>query len=262
LYDFQYRRGHRHDQLHAWQVAVDSAGRLSDHDAQIITYRLLGRAHVVLGRHEEAIQALNSALALSERQGDRLLQAQAHYTLASIWPDGQRALEHARRALDLYHGLDQPIGEANARNAVGWFAARLGDHDTAREHCEAALDLYRRHQDVNGEAQTLDSLGYIDHHSGRHDDAVENYRRAINLYRDLDNPYETADTLDRLGHPHLALGRRDQAAAAWREAEDLYRQQGRDQEADQVAALLGTLGGREGPADAGEKPERPQMNGS
>jgi transcriptional regulator with XRE-family HTH domain/tetratricopeptide (TPR) repeat protein len=241
LNDFHYRRGHRHDQLAVWQIAVDSAVQLSDPGAQILTHRLLGRAHVVLGHHQEAIKALNDALALSEQQNDRALQAQAHYTLASIWPDGRRALEHARRALDLYHGLDQPIAEANALNAVGWYAARLGDYDTGRKHCRAALALYRHHQDVAGQAQTLDSLGYIDHHSGCHHDAVQHYGRAISLYRDLDNTYETADTLDRLGHPHAALGHHDQARAVWQEARGLYRQQGRDQEAEDVERQLDRL---------------------
>ncbi|MCG7203588.1 ATP-binding protein [Streptomyces arenae] len=245
LYNFHYRRGHRHDQLAVWRTAAESAARLPDPGAQIITQRLLGRAHVVLGHHEEAIAALDRALALSEQQNDRALQAQAHYTLASIWPDGRRALEHARRALDLYRGLDQPIAEANALNAVGWYAARLGQYDTGREHCRAALALYLTHQDVNGQAQTLDSLGYIDHHSGRHHSAVEHYRQAIGLYRELDNTYEAADTLDRLGHPHAALGQHDRARAVWWEARDLYRRQGRDQEAEDVERLLDGLAGRD-----------------
>ncbi|MGW1271104.1 ATP-binding protein [Streptomyces sp. NPDC002491] len=241
LYDFHYRRGHRHDQLGVWRIAIDSAGRLPDSGALILAYRLLGRAHVVLGHHQEAIAALNQALALSEQRNDRALQAQAHYTLASIWPDGRRALEHARRALDLYRGLDQPIGEANALNAVGWYAARLGEHDTAREHCQSALALYQRHQDVNGQAQTLDSLGYIDHHSGRHHDAVRHYLQAMSLYRDLDNTYETADTLERIGHAHAALGHDDRAQEVWQQARHLYRRQGRDQEADQVDLQLDQL---------------------
>ncbi|WP_405965373.1 tetratricopeptide repeat protein [Streptomyces sp. NBC_00723] len=250
LNNFHYRRGHRHDQLAVWRLAVDSAGRLPDPGAQILTYRLLGRAHVVLGHHQEAIEALNEALALSKRQDDPALQAQAHYTLASIWPDGRRALEHARRALHLYQGLDQPIAEANARNAVGWYAARVGEYDTGREHCRAALALFEDHEDVDGQAQTLDSLGYIDHHSGRHHDAIRHYGRAISLYRDLDNAYETADTLDRLGHPHIALGHTDQALAVWREALELYRRQGRDQEAEQVQRQLDALGEQDIPDSA------------
>ncbi|MFE7169907.1 ATP-binding protein [Streptomyces sp. NPDC057616] len=257
LNDFHYRRGHRHDQLAVWRIAVDSAGRVPDPDAQILSHRLLGRAHVVLGHHEEAISSLNQALALSEQQNDRALQAHAHYTLASIWPDGRRALEHARLALDLYRGLDEPIREGNALNAVGWYAARLGEYDTAREHCQAALALYQQHQDVNGQAQTEDSLGYIDHHSGRHHDAVRHYREAISLYRDLDNTYETTDTLERLGHTHAALGHHDRARTVWQEARDLFRQQGRDEEADQVERQLDGLAGLDGRGEQ-DGPDRAQ----
>nr|AGS49656.1 hypothetical protein [uncultured bacterium esnapd13] len=45
---------------------------------------------------------------------------------------------HARRALELYRGLDLPMWEARALNGVGWCAAQLGDYDTPREHCQAA----------------------------------------------------------------------------------------------------------------------------
>ncbi|WP_328999016.1 helix-turn-helix domain-containing protein [Kribbella sp. NBC_00709] len=238
LNDFHYRKGHRHHQLAVWQNAVDSAAQLPEPGTQIIAYRLLGRAHVMLGHHPEAIAALNRALALSEQQDDRALQAQAHYTLASVWPDDRGALEHAQRALGLYQHLEEPIAEADALNAVGWYSARLGEHDAARVHCQAALALYRRHQDVNGEAQTLDSLGLIDHRTGNHRHAVRYYLDALGIYRHLDNIFEIADTLERLGHPYVALGNRDQARAVWREARDLYRRQGRDDEAEQLTERL------------------------
>jgi tetratricopeptide (TPR) repeat protein/transcriptional regulator with XRE-family HTH domain len=242
LHNFHYRRGHRHDELAGWRLAVTAARHLPDVGAQILTQRLLGRAYRLLGHDQEALDALGEALALSEQQGDRAAQAQAHYTLASIHSDGRRALEHARRALDLYHGLDRPISKANALNAVGWYAARVQEYDMGREHCRAALALFERHQDIDGQAQTLDSLGYIDHHSGRHHDAIRSYRLAIGLYQDLDNAYEAADTLTRLGHPHLATGRRDRAEAVWREALELYRRQGRDEEAEEVERQLDALG--------------------
>ncbi|MFC0432673.1 helix-turn-helix domain-containing protein [Kutzneria buriramensis] len=241
LNDFHYRRGHRHDQLAVWQIAVESAGHLPDPGTQMISLRLLARAQVVLGHHQEAVETLNRALALSEQHDDRAHQAKAHYTLASILTDGRQALQHARHALALYQGLDQPIAEANAHNAVGWFATLIGDHDTGREHCRAALAVFRHHQDESGQAQALDSLGHIDHHSGHHHDAVRHYREAIALYQHLGNTFEIADTLDRLGHPHAALGDLDRARAVWQEALDLYRQQGRDDEAEQVEQQLDGL---------------------
>ena len=51
LNTFQYRRGHRHDQLAVWQVAVDAAAHLTDPVSHVLAHRLFGRAHAELGRH-------------------------------------------------------------------------------------------------------------------------------------------------------------------------------------------------------------------
>ncbi|WP_407656177.1 tetratricopeptide repeat protein [Lentzea waywayandensis] len=84
-------------------------------------------------------------------------------------------MEHARRALDLFRTLDQPVWEARALNQVGWLAACLGEYDTARAHCKAALTRHRQHRNPDGEAETLetlDSLGFVDFHTGQHREAI------------------------------------------------------------------------------------------
>jgi tetratricopeptide (TPR) repeat protein len=120
------------------------------------------------------------------------------------------------------------VWEAESLNAVGWYAARLGQFDTAREHCQAALTLHRHHHNPDGEAATLDSLGYIAHHTGDHHQA-------------LGDAYQVAYTLDRVGHPHAALGQHEQARTVWREALELYRDQGRDADAERVQRQLENL---------------------
>ncbi|MEA5360892.1 BTAD domain-containing putative transcriptional regulator [Amycolatopsis sp., V23-08] len=243
---FHARRGHREDDLSAWQAAVYAAAHLPGL-AAARAHRYLGRAQGELDRHEDASRHLRQALALAERRRDTAEQALAHHQLARAWErreDHRRALEHATRALELCRALGRPAWEANALNGVGWHASRLGDHDTARAHCQAALALHRRHHNTSGEADTLDSLGYIDHHTGHHDRAVDHYRQALTLFRRLGNTYESAATLDRLGHPYAALGRHEQARAVWREAAELYEAHGRDSDAAQVRQRLETLDDR------------------
>lgn len=143
--------------------------------------------------------------------------------------------------LHLYRGLDQPVWEARALNAVGSRATHLGHYDTAREHCQAALTLHRHHHNPDGEADALDSLGYIEHHSGHHRQAIDHYRQALILFRDFGNTHDAANALDRLGHPHVALGQTDQARAVWREALELYREHGRHDDATRVQQQLDNL---------------------
>ncbi|NUT47771.1 MAG: tetratricopeptide repeat protein [Saccharothrix sp.] len=241
---FHQRRGHRHDDLTAWEIAVDAATALADPAARALAHRFLGRAHADLGRHEQAVRHLHEALSLAEDNHDVTEQFLAHRGLAWIWErpgNHRRSLEHARHALDLCRTLDRPAWEADALNAVGWYAALAGEHGTARDHCEAALALHRRHDNPNGEASTLDSLGFIAHHTGRHHEAVDHYERSLALFRTLGNTTEAATILDHLGHPLAELGEVERARAVWREALELYREQGREADADRVRRQLDPL---------------------
>jgi DNA-binding SARP family transcriptional activator/tetratricopeptide (TPR) repeat protein len=254
LNTFHLRRGHRHDELAVWQAAADAAEHLPDPTTLIHARRRLGHAHAELGRHEQAIAHLHHALAVAEHH-DPIQHARTHHALAWAWEqrgDHRQALEHARRALVLFCGLDQPVWEADALNAVGWHEAHLGEYDNARDHCQAALTLHRHHQDPDGVADDLDSLGFIDHHTGHHQQAINHYRQALTLYRSVGNTTEAADTLDNLGHPHAALDQHAQARAAWQEASDLYRQLGRDTDVERVQRQLDDLdAAQEGVARSG-----------
>ncbi|MEV0675433.1 tetratricopeptide repeat protein [Actinosynnema sp. NPDC050436] len=246
LTDFHRRRGHLHDDVAAWRVAVTSAGHLPDPGTLIRTHRHLGAAQARLDRHDEAIGHLRQALALAEEHGDSTQQAHTHHELAQAWEqrgNDRAALHHSRRALDLYRVEGNPVWEASTLNMVGWFAARLDDYDTAREHCQASLALHRSHNNPDGEADTLDSLGYIDHRTGNHRQAIDHYHQALALDRALGHTYQAANTLDSLGHPHSALGEHERARAVWREALELYREQGRHTDAQRVQQQLDGLGG-------------------
>jgi tetratricopeptide (TPR) repeat protein len=244
LETYHRRRGLLRDRLVVWQRGLAALDHVTNPAAQILTHRLLGRAHCELGRHDEADDHLLQALALAERHHDRTNQAHLHRTLASARAargDLLKAHDHASEALRLCRELDNPVWEGRALNAVGWYAALLGSHTEARERCEAALELFRRHRDPEGEATTLDSLGFIAHGTGDHDKAVAHYEAALALCRELGTTAEEAGTLDRLGWPCAALGRHDGARAVWREAAELFGKLGRDEDAERVRRQLTEL---------------------
>ncbi|MCS7477029.1 BTAD domain-containing putative transcriptional regulator [Umezawaea endophytica] len=241
---FHVRRGHRGDAIAVWRAAVDAAAHLPDPATRSRAHRLLGNACSRSGRHDEAAEHLDQALALALRHDDSFEQARTHTTFAFACGrqgDDRRALDHARRAVDLYRTLDDPVWEADALNMMGWFAAHLGDFDAARAHCHAALALQRRHHDPEGEADTLNSLGLIAHRTGDHRQAVDHHHRALTLHRALGDAYEIASNLDRIGHPHAALGHHDRARAVWQEALGLFREQGRGTDAERVRRQLDDL---------------------
>ncbi|MFI5613927.1 BTAD domain-containing putative transcriptional regulator [Amycolatopsis sp. NPDC051903] len=238
---YHRRRGHFRDKLAVWTAGVDAVAHLADPTAHLIAHRLLGRAYGDLGQHDKADQSLRNALALAEQHHDHLNQTHIHRTLAGAAMsrgDSHQARTHAEAALRIVRTLDDPLWEAGALNAVGWYAAKSGDYAAGREHCQVAYDLYLRRENVEGQATTLDSLAYIAHHTGRYTDAIDHYRTAITLLREIGNMPLEADALHQLGHPHAALGQLDEARKAWQQALALYEQLGRETEARQVRRLM------------------------
>ncbi|WP_447002344.1 AfsR/SARP family transcriptional regulator [Saccharothrix isguenensis] len=237
---FYHRRGHRHDRLTMWRAAAHAAAHLPNPVARILAHRKLGRVCADVGLHEEATEHLLHAINHAEEHHSPYEQAHAHQTFARILGrcHPRKALHHATRALHLFLNLDVSLCQAHAYNAVGWYTAQLGRHDTARSHFRTALALHRQHHNPTGEANTLDSLGYVEHNTGNHHLAIRHYRQALTLRRSLDNTYDSASTLEHLGPPHTALGQHDQARSAWREALELYRHQGRDQDVERLQRQL------------------------
>ncbi|MDT8910043.1 BTAD domain-containing putative transcriptional regulator [Amycolatopsis sp. PS_44_ISF1] len=244
LSTFHQLRGLRHDQLATWRAALAANENQPDPTPRLLGHGYLGLTHADLGEHEEAAEHLRRAVSLAEQHNDKAALAHTHRLFAracELRGDDQRALEHSALALNLYRTLDNLEHEAAALNSVGWFAARIGNHDQAREHCLAALELYRKTDAPYGESGVLDSLGYIAHLRGRHHEAIGHYQEALALQRQLDYPYGLAETLAALGQPYVELGRYGEARQAWQEALELYRQQDRAEEAQRIQAQLEAL---------------------
>jgi DNA-binding SARP family transcriptional activator/tetratricopeptide (TPR) repeat protein len=218
---FLDRRGHWHDLVEAWQVAVTAADHLGHRAAAADAYRRLALAETQLDDHGQAHAHLLRALDRSAEAGDPVGQAHAHRALGYLWrrqEETDRALGHAEAALTLYRVSGDRRGQANALNAVGWYQALLGDHTRALASCRQALPLLQQLGDRDGEAATWDSLGYIHNQLGQFSEAAGCYQRTLRVYRDLGDRYEEADTLTHLGDTHEAAGNPGQARAAWQQA--------------------------------------------
>jgi tetratricopeptide (TPR) repeat protein len=240
-------RGHVHDRVATWQLALTAAGRLRDPVVQTRAHQHLGDAYAVIGMTTEALEHLHQALALAEQTDDIARQGHIHLFLGDAWEqhgDNQRALGHARDALRVLQTLDNTLWQAQALNAVGWFQARLGRYAEGRATCEAALALLRQHpadERQNSEPGTLDSLGYIAHHLGDYDQALDHYRQALSIQRAQGALFKEAEVLDHIAETHLAQRHPDQARDAWKQALELYHSQHRLTDAERVSHRLASL---------------------
>ncbi|MFE9749369.1 tetratricopeptide repeat protein [Saccharothrix saharensis] len=251
------RQGHWQDWVATQEAALSAAKRLDDRAAQARTRRLLSRAAIRLGRHDDAATHLQHALDLYQDLGRELGQARTHIVFSWVRELQQRygeAVEHAARALDLFRAAGNRAGEARALDQLGWEQALLGEHAQALTNCQDALVLFRELDHRPGLADTLDSLGYIHHHLGDHTAAIGHYEQSITLSGQLGDYYTEATTWSRMGDTYVVLDRRSTAAQMWRRALTLLDRLVHP-DADEVRAKLAALVGPE-PRPGG--PRRPR----
>ena len=221
---FLQRSGDRHEWAQVQQSALDAEQRLGDRQAVADAHRHLARAHLSLGRFDDAQQHLARALELFQTDGDVRGQAQTHLNLGMLLErkGGHReALGHTRQALDLFAAVNDPVMQARVLNAVGWLHAQLRDHRQAVKHCRKALAILRSLGDEYGQASTLDSLGFSHQQCGEHEEAIASHQRALEIRRNLGDRSSEAIVLIHLGDAYLGAGKPDAARRFWQQALDL-----------------------------------------
>jgi DNA-binding SARP family transcriptional activator len=232
----------------AQQAAIGAARRAGDRPALAWALRSFGVACSELGRHDEAREHYEQALALFEELDDLVGQADTHLNFAWVSQRQQRltvAAEHAQRALRLFRAAGHEVGQARALNNVGWHHCLVGHHRQALTYCEQALELAQRLGDPDGQAWTWDSLGYIHHHLGHHRQAIACYRECLNLVRRLGDRYSEAESLDHLAGSQLAAGDGTAAGRTWQRALDILLEL-EHPEAEDLRAKLRRLADRDG----------------
>jgi tetratricopeptide (TPR) repeat protein len=101
---------------------------------------------------------------------------------------------------------------------MGWYQAKLGNHQQSIEDSTYALSLFEELDDPAWQAATLDSIGFAQHGQGDLAAALITYRRALDLSSRAGSRLSAADTLDHIADIEEARGEHEAAVRSWREA--------------------------------------------
>ncbi|GAA3348956.1 BTAD domain-containing putative transcriptional regulator [Amorphoplanes nipponensis] len=215
------RRGRWHDRTALQRAAIRAALRLGDPGAEADARRGLAVAQIWLGAYDAAAGELATARERFGAAGDRAGLAATHRTTARMYARQGRhadALEHDEQALALFRQEGHLAGQATALNAIGWHHAHLGRPATAIARCRQALALHERLGDRFGQGLTWDTLGAAYERTGDHAHAMAHFRLAVDAFRSCGDRFQEADTLRRLGAVLLGAGAVPDGCAAWRRA--------------------------------------------
>jgi CHAT domain-containing protein/Flp pilus assembly protein TadD len=136
----------------------------------------------------------------------------------------RQAVEHHRRALDLFRSSGASDREADVLLSLGSAFSDLGEYGRAREAYERTLRLYRAAGRSRELLRALGGLGRAHRLLGEPESALRCYREVLSLSRELGERRNEIETLGNLGKAHAALGEfedalafYEQALAGWRE---------------------------------------------
>jgi CHAT domain-containing protein/tetratricopeptide (TPR) repeat protein len=150
----------------------------------------------------EAMDADGEALTL-------LRLSQAHYRT-----NPRDSLPLVKKALEIWRGLGNQYGQAEARAFLAAYKALNGEYESARCNAEKARRIFARTKDYDSEATALNTLGFIDMQTGDAGRSWKDYQQArVAFARAQDWPGE-AEAISGLRTAAVALGSRPQQLLA------------------------------------------------
>jgi tetratricopeptide (TPR) repeat protein len=252
LYTYLDNGGHPADAFTVHTDAHYAARLLGDGIAEATALTNLGVVCWQLGRHPEAIEHFERALALSREFGDGRGEARILGNLGvvhSTTGHGEISAAYQQQALDRFVQLADRVGEANTLTNLGSVYVRLGRPEPAAEQNRRALAIFRELRHRGGEATALNNLGDAHVMLGRFADAAGHYEQALALFRDLGERYGETCALNGLGHALAGQGNRDDAIACHIEALALATEIDKHEEQARAQLALARLSESADPVD-------------
>lgn len=146
-------------------------------------------------------------------------QAAAHHNLGNLAMQMGRYEEAIRQlttAIELWQGIGEPAQEVDSRNSLGLTLREQGNYGLALRRLEEALALQQELPPDSGtEGDLLTNVGSVYYAQGRYEQAILLYQQALSLYQELPLRLKEAQALSNIASAYAGLGRYDEALALY-----------------------------------------------
>ncbi|MFC6017030.1 helix-turn-helix domain-containing protein [Plantactinospora solaniradicis] len=223
---------HRHSWDEIFSLGVTAARALRSARDEAVLLNFLGWArYYCRERNSDGLAALEQALELARRIGDRREEAWALTYSASIFVRSGRAgyaVDSSRQAVALFRQVGYELGEACAANVQGTALGALGRHAEAAELHRDVLEFYRRRSGLSStnaliaQAATMMCLGADLAGEQMWREAAGEYAQARALFQQCAATFAEASAAYRHGVALRALGDVEAATEQLRQALALF----------------------------------------
>ena len=189
----------------------------------------IGKVSNQLGENQRAIDALNQALTIRQRQKIRYSMAQTLSMLGLVYfelGNTQRALEYCTQALTIWRAIGSKGDRAATLNIIGLIHTLRNDHLEALRTFNQSLTFRRLAKDKAGEAITLRNIGSVYSNLRDKTNSLRYFDQALKLFKSIPNKTGEASTLSNIGKLYADLGETEQATSYLQSALPIHREAG------------------------------------
>jgi CHAT domain-containing protein/Tfp pilus assembly protein PilF len=181
------------------------------------------------GQHQQAIDTLQKALAISRQLKDRKSEAIALLGLGFKYDSiGQRqkALDYYNQALPIFKAVRERAWVATTLNSIGGVYRSIGQRQKALEYYNQALPISKAVGDHAQEAITLNDIGLVYRSIGQPQKALKYYNQALAIFKAVGDRANEATALNNIGAVYDSIGQRQKALEYYNQALPIRREVG------------------------------------
>ncbi|MEO9853909.1 MAG: tetratricopeptide repeat protein [Reichenbachiella sp.] len=147
------------------------------------------------------------------------------------------AITSRLKALEIYHAMDDTVGQSITINSLGIIYASRGLFEEGLDYFLQSLSLARSIEDSSRISFALSNIGSIHFDMKNYEKALAYYNECLEIRRLQDNARNLAATIEKLGNCYSGLGNYDLAENYLLESLDIKRAE--KNQAEMISGLVG-----------------------
>jgi CHAT domain-containing protein/Tfp pilus assembly protein PilF len=196
------------------QVLLAYKGNAKNQISKGTTLSTLGKILSDVGRYEEAIESLDSAIKVLRLAGGQEEEAAALTNLGTVYFNMNRrsaAIDYFTQALLIFKKIKNKFGEATIYNNIARTYNSLKSPQEALTYYNLALSTYENGSDIKFKATVINNIGGIFLDQKKYDEAIQQYLKSLNLMVKIGDSQGEMKILSSLAETHRHINQLEEA---------------------------------------------------
>lgn len=211
------------------EKSLESAKRIDYQDGIASCYNTMGWAFFQKGQNEKAVNYIQSAIEIYQKNKNNENLFSSYFNLSSIFirqENYAEALKYLLRTLSLLEIYPNHTQSVGVYRNLGIVYREMKDYDKAIEYFNKAIDVNLKNNNKHLAADIKISLGILYNQINKNKLAIKEYEECYELYQQEKSLYGMSIVRENEGELYLKLKKYPKALICFEEAKSGYEQLG------------------------------------